>query len=84
MSNAKAQALDVVRGLPDDCTWEQIVERIALKAQLELGMAEIDAGKGIPHEQLKQEMREWLRSSGPTRPAAISTTPSHPSVAIPS
>ena len=27
-------------------------------------MAEIDAGLGIPHEQVKREVAEWLSSSG--------------------
>ena len=83
MSNAKQQALEMIVAMPDACSWEHIVDRITLKANLERGFAEIDAGHGIPHEQLKKEMREWLRSSGPVLHASPSIAASHPSIAIP-
>jgi predicted transcriptional regulator len=28
-------------------------------AQIEKSMAEMDAGKGIPHEKIKKELRSW-------------------------
>lgn len=75
MSKVKADALAIIQAMPDDCTWEQLFYRIYVRAQVEQGMAEIDAGKGIPHEQVKREVAEWLASFGP-RPLAPTSEPS--------
>lgn len=75
MGNVKADALAMIQAMPDDVTWEQLAYRIALRAKLEHGMAEIEAGRGIPHEQVKKEVAEWLASFGP-RPVAPTSDPS--------
>ncbi|HYH66615.1 MAG TPA: hypothetical protein VD866_18110 [Urbifossiella sp.] len=62
MSTAKAAALAMIQKLPDDATWEKITELLTLRAVLEQGVAEIDAGRGIPHDQVMKEMDEWLAS----------------------
>lgn len=48
--------------MPDDCTWEQVRYRMELCAKIEISEAEIDAGRGIPNEQVMQEMEQWLES----------------------
>ena len=60
----------------------QIIHLVILRSKIEQGFAEIDDGKGIPHEQLKKEMSEWLQSFGPRSLAPISERFSSPSPAI--
>lgn len=72
MGNAKADALTLIQKMPDDATWETVLYRVYIRAKVEQGMAEIDAGKGIPHEQVMQEMEEWLASFGAPLPASTS------------
>jgi hypothetical protein len=74
MSTAKAAALALIQKLPDDATWEKIAEVVSLRAQLELGEAEIAAGRGIPHDQVVKESAEWHKSYGP-RPGLPSSEP---------
>lgn len=53
-------AIQTIQKLPDDATWEDIQERINFIAGIRRGMRELDEGKGIPHEQIKDEFKEWL------------------------
>ena len=47
--------------LPDDCSLEDVLYHLYVVQQVELGLAEADAGKVIPHEQVVQELeRRWI------------------------
>lgn len=56
----KQLAIQTLQGLPDDATWDDIQERINFVAGVRKGLRELDDGKGIPHEQIKEEFAEWL------------------------
>ena len=47
--------------LPDDCSLEDVLYHLYVVQQVELGLAEADAGNVIPHEQVVQELeRRWI------------------------
>lgn len=56
----KEAAIHAIETLPDDATWEEIQERINFVAGLRKGIRELDEGKGIPHERVREEFAEWL------------------------
>ncbi|MCF8111460.1 MAG: hypothetical protein K9J85_08220 [Desulfobacteraceae bacterium] len=58
----KELAIKSIKQLPEDATWEDIQERINFVAGVRKGIQELDAGKGIAHEQVKEEFSEWLSS----------------------
>ncbi len=58
----KEIALETIRQLPEDATWDDIQERIHFVAGVRKGLRELDEGKGIPHEKVKEEFAEWLTS----------------------
>ena len=58
----KEIAIRNIQELPEDATWEDIQERINFMAGVRKGLRELDEGKGIPHERVKEEFREWLSS----------------------
>jgi predicted transcriptional regulator len=58
----KEIAIKSIEELPEDATWEDIQERINFVAGIRRGLRELDEGKGIPHEKLREEFREWLSS----------------------
>ena len=58
----KETAIKSIQELPEDSTWEDIQERINFIAGVRKGLRELDEGKGIPHEKVKEEFREWLSS----------------------
>ncbi len=51
-----------IENLPEDATWEDIQERISFMVGVRKGLRELDQGKGIPHEKMREEFREWLSS----------------------
>jgi predicted transcriptional regulator len=56
----KDKAIKTIQDLPDSATWEDIEERVRSLAAIDKGLADIKAGKVIPHEQVKESLREWL------------------------
>ncbi len=56
----KQIAIQTIQGLPDDATWDDIQERIRFVAGVRKGLRELDEGKGIPHDRVKEEFAEWL------------------------
>ena len=58
----KEIALETIRGLPDDCTLNEIAERIKFMAAVQNGLDQLDKGEGIPHEEVKKQLALWLTS----------------------
>ena len=56
----KEIAIKTIQELPEDASWEDIQERISFMAGVRNGLRELDEGKGIPHDQIKEEFAEWL------------------------
>ena len=58
MSN-KDMVLDAIRSLPDDATWEEIVEHLHILASIREGQEDIEAGRFISHEEMKKLVASW-------------------------
>jgi len=56
----KDMAIKTIQDLPDSATWEDIEEHVRFLAAIDKGLADIKAGKVIPHEQVKESLKEWL------------------------
>jgi hypothetical protein len=58
--HVKQTVQNLLDQLPDDCTLEDVLYHLYVIEQVQKGMVELDAGKGIPHEQVAEEMRrKW-------------------------
>ncbi len=53
---ARERVLEALQDLPDDATFDDAIERLVLLAKIDAGLAELDAGKGIPHEEVKRRL----------------------------
>ena len=47
------QAVDT---LPDDATFDDAIERLVFLAKIDAGLAELDAGQGVPHDEVKRQL----------------------------
>jgi predicted transcriptional regulator len=61
-------AKDTVRALldrlPDDCTMDEVLYHLYVVQAVGEGMADADAGRVIPHEQVAENLRrKWLLGS---------------------
>ncbi len=53
---ARERILEALQDLPDDATFDDAIERLIFLAKIDAGLAELDAGKGIPHEEVKRRL----------------------------
>ena len=56
----KEIVLETIRALPDDCSLEDIAERIEFMAAIRKGLDQLDRGEGIPHGEIKKQLASWL------------------------
>jgi predicted transcriptional regulator len=58
----KEIVLETIRKLPDDCSLEEIAERIEFMAAVQKGLDQLDRGEGIAHDEVKKQLASWLTS----------------------
>jgi predicted transcriptional regulator len=46
--------------LPDDCTFDEIADRIEFLAAVAKGLDQLNRSEGIPHEEIKKQLASWL------------------------
>lgn len=61
--NIKADARRIVEELPDDATWEDLMYKIYVLESVEAGLADVEAGRSIPHEEAVTKIRASIKSS---------------------
>jgi predicted transcriptional regulator len=59
---SKEIALKTIEQLPENASWEDIQERINFIVGVRKGLRELDEGRGIPHDKVREEFAEWLTS----------------------
>jgi predicted transcriptional regulator len=52
--NTKDRIIQAMQELPADATYDDAIERLVFLAKVEEGLAELDAGQGISHEEIKR------------------------------
>ena len=57
-SALKERVLTTLEQLPPTATLEDLIERLVFMAKVEQGLADIAAGRVIPHEQVVAEFRK--------------------------
>ena len=60
----KEAARQILEGLPDDATLEDIMYAMYVRKKIERGLRDAEAGNLIDHADVKRELHEWLRSAG--------------------
>jgi predicted transcriptional regulator len=58
----KEIVLETIRALPDNCSLDEIAERIEFMAAVQKGLDQLDKGEGIPHDEVKKQLASWLTS----------------------
>ena len=52
----RERMLEVIRELPDDASVDDAIEKLVFLAKIEEGLAQLDRGEGIPHEEVKRRL----------------------------
>ena len=56
MPGAKAAARQIIDHLPEQATRDDIMYELYVKSKIAEGLADIEAGRTVPHEQDKAEL----------------------------
>ncbi len=56
MEAIKDQVIQIVKQLPDDVTVDDIFSEIYFKLQVDAGLRELEEGKGIPHQRVRESI----------------------------
>ena len=58
----KEIAKSVIDTLPEHATMDDIIHALYIRTKFDKGLKEIEEGKGIPHEEAKKMMRNWIQN----------------------
>ena len=58
MSNriTRDRMVEAIRELPADATVDDAIERLVFLAKIEEGLAQLDRGEGVPHDEVKRRL----------------------------
>jgi predicted transcriptional regulator len=52
----REQMVEAIRELPPDASVVDAIERLVFLAKIEEGLAQLDRGDGIPHDEVKRRL----------------------------
>jgi hypothetical protein len=52
----RERILQALENLPPDATFDDAIERLVFLAKIDAGLAELDAGEGVPHDEVKRRL----------------------------
>jgi predicted transcriptional regulator len=56
MSAVKEAVLELAKGLPDECTWDDVMYQIYVRQKIEAGIKDATEGRVVSHEEV---FAEW-------------------------
>jgi predicted transcriptional regulator len=59
MQTAKDQVREILESLPEDASYEDIQYHIYVRQQVERGVADAEAGRLVPHEEVMKRLGKW-------------------------
>ncbi len=60
MPGVKQQVVKIIESLPDEATVDDIMAELYFKMQVDAGLKELDEGKGLSHDEVKERLSKWL------------------------
>ncbi|MDI6793017.1 MAG: hypothetical protein QME81_09145 [bacterium] len=61
---AKEEAIHLIEKLPDDYSMDEIMAELYFKQQVKQGLEDVEKGRVYSHEQVKDMVLQWRKSSG--------------------
>jgi hypothetical protein len=53
------KAMETVKEFPQEFDLEELIERLVFVEKIEKGLQQIEEGKTVPHEQVKEMIKKW-------------------------
>ncbi|MCG6538147.1 MAG: hypothetical protein L7F78_26395 [Syntrophales bacterium LBB04] len=61
MAIIKEEVIKMIQNMPQDTSIEDVMAELYFRYQVDEGLKQLDEGKGIPHEEVKNRMEKWLK-----------------------
>jgi predicted transcriptional regulator len=58
--STKEAVIEFIKRLPDDVTVPDIMAELYFRQKVDEGLRQLDAGEGVPHEEARQQLDQWL------------------------
>lgn len=58
--STKQDVIRFIKGLPENVTLEDILEEQHVRAKIEKGLQDLNTGKTVSHEEVKEKLSKWL------------------------
>jgi len=56
-TDVKSRAIRLIRDLPTDSSWDDLMYRIYVRQKIETGLADVRAGRTRSHESIRREFK---------------------------
>lgn len=60
MSKIKEEVIKMIQQMPENISVADIMAELYFRQKVDSGLKELDEGKGISHEQVKENLKKWL------------------------
>lgn len=57
-THVKQAVLELAQGLSDQCTWDDVVDRLCVRQKIEAGLRDAEQGRTVPHDEVFREFDE--------------------------
>ena len=64
MGQAKQEAIDLIQRMPEEATTSDIMDELYFKEQVERGLRDVEVGRVISHQEIKERLNQWRKSAG--------------------
>ena len=58
--STKEAVIAMIQRLPEDVTVPDILTELYFRQLVDEGLEQLDAGKGVPHEEARKQLGKWL------------------------
>jgi predicted transcriptional regulator len=55
MASVKETVRKLIERLPDDCTWDDVMNRLYVCQKIDAGIRDVEAGRTTPHDEVFAE-----------------------------
>jgi predicted transcriptional regulator len=59
--SVKDQMVKIIRDQPGDSSFDEILRELAFARMIERGLADVDEGRTVSHEEVRREVDSWGR-----------------------
>lgn len=61
MATVKQQVIEMISALPDEVGYDEIMAELYFKQKVDQSLKQVEEGKVVPHEEVKERMSKWIK-----------------------